>query len=265
VCEHGTSCRRGDRRCLSDDDCSTANEKDGRNRDCTPMHHVRFRRCDASSVCQPGTSCRRGDTRCLSDEDCDHANEQDGTRRDCSPLTGTARSRFHRCDESSVCEVGTSCRRGDRRCLTDDDCNRANEKDGTRRDCTPLTGTSRSRFHRCDESSECEHGTSCRVGDRRCLTDEDCSRANEKDGRNRDCTPMHHVRFRRCDESSVCQPGTSCRRGDTRCLSDEDCAHANAADGTNRDCTPLSVRLRYQRCNEDTVCEPGSLCRRGDT
>jgi len=56
----------------------------------------------------------------------------DDESEDAVPAWGT-------CDEFSVCESGTSCRAGDNRCLTDENCAWANDQDSTSRDCTPLT------------------------------------------------------------------------------------------------------------------------------
>ena len=41
-----------------------------------------------------------------------------------------------------------------------------------------------------DDPQSCVQGTSCRVGDRRCLTDASCAWANQMDRTQRDCTPL---------------------------------------------------------------------------
>eukprot|EP00727_Mastigamoeba_balamuthi_P009336 m51a1_g5024 putative cysteine proteinase rd19a (874) ;mRNA; f:338564-342835 len=83
------------------------------------------------------------------------------------------------------------CRIGDRRCLTDADCDHANAVDHTQRDCRwmgPYHLGMTPRWNGCTTSRECVVGASCHVGDRRCLTDDDCDWANGADHTHRNCS-----------------------------------------------------------------------------
>eukprot|EP00727_Mastigamoeba_balamuthi_P010721 m51a1_g6271 putative cysteine proteinase (441) ;mRNA; r:146218-147801 len=101
------------------------------------------------------------------------------------------------CTASKECATSEGsehfCRVGDRRCLTDGDCDWANSVDHTQRDCMPLgpfhLGTT-PRWHGCTRTRDCVagSGTACHVGDRRCLTDDDCAWANYADKKNRNCS-----------------------------------------------------------------------------
>lgn len=107
----------------------------------------RYEGCDEQTLCEGDDKdgnrpyCRVGDRRCLTNGDCDFANFADGTDRDCQALVGPQTRGAYQgpCDETTICDrEDLFCRRGDRRCLTDGDCDFANNKDGTDRDCTRI-------------------------------------------------------------------------------------------------------------------------------
>jgi len=102
----------------------------------------------------------------------------------------------------------------------------------------------------CETSDGCPSGTSCRVGDKRCLSNADCAWANEQDGASRDCTAIPRIRttdaWEGCESSDQCNGlGDFCRVGDKRCLTDADCDWASKTDGASRDCTPIPKTVRW--------------------
>eukprot|EP00727_Mastigamoeba_balamuthi_P000959 m51a1_g10860 hypothetical protein (704) ;mRNA; r:4089-23025 len=95
----------------------------------------------------------------------------------------------------------------------------------------------------------------CHVGDRRCLTMDDCDWVNwvEKapEPRNCECIATNHSsgsakRWDSCQRTAECDPGLTtdnkrlgCRMGDRRCLTKDDCDWVNWAGHTNNDCSVI--------------------------
>eukprot|EP00727_Mastigamoeba_balamuthi_P005140 m51a1_g14624 hypothetical protein (140) ;mRNA; r:1236084-1236932 len=95
------------------------------------------------------------------------------------------------CDPTPVQGKPVCCHVGDRRCLTMDDCDWVNwiEKAPEPRNCECIApghrGGSAKRWDSCQHTAECDPGLTtdnkrlgCRLGDRRCLTKDDCDWVN---------------------------------------------------------------------------------------
>jgi len=106
------------------------------------------------------------------------------------------------------------------------------------------------RWDSCVTSEECPSGTTCHVGDARCMTDGDCAWANEQDGTSRDCTPIPRTStvdyFSACTDSDQCNGLYDfCHVGDKRCQTTADCDWLNQQEGTSRDCTAMPKTVRW--------------------
>eukprot|EP00727_Mastigamoeba_balamuthi_P012101 m51a1_g7513 hypothetical protein (207) ;mRNA; r:300533-301153 len=110
------------------------------------------------------------------------------------------------CDPTPVQGKPVCCHVGDRRCLTMDDCDWVNwiEKLPEKRNCECIaqghSGGSAKRWDSCQRTAECDPGLTtdnkrlgCRMGDRRCLTKDDCDWVNWISHTNNDCSviPEH--------------------------------------------------------------------------
>eukprot|EP00727_Mastigamoeba_balamuthi_P013983 m51a1_g9207 hypothetical protein (159) ;mRNA; r:6363-6839 len=95
--------------------------------------------------------CHSGDRRCMSMNTCRWARKKDKVNRNCDCIddnrVGGHVARWGGCEVTSDCDehpVGGDhplyCRVGDRRCLTDSDCEWANLVDKTNRDCNQVYG-----------------------------------------------------------------------------------------------------------------------------
>eukprot|EP00727_Mastigamoeba_balamuthi_P000962 m51a1_g10863 putative cysteine protease domain containing protein (1058) ;mRNA; r:26430-31553 len=111
--------------------------------------------------------------------------------RAASPEKFSADASNDDCDPTPVQGKPVCCHVGDRRCLTMDDCDWVNwiEKLPEKRNCECIApgrrGGSAKRWDSCQRSSECEPGLTtdnkrlcCHLGDRRCLTKDDCEWVN---------------------------------------------------------------------------------------
>eukprot|EP00727_Mastigamoeba_balamuthi_P001126 m51a1_g1101 hypothetical protein (1114) ;mRNA; f:111446-117065 len=108
----------------------------------------------------------------------------------------------------------------------------------------------------CDPTPVQGRSVCCHVGDRRCLTMDDCDWVNwiEKSKEPRDCqciAPKRRggsgKRWDSCQASSECDPGLTtdgkrlcCHLGDRRCLTRADCEWANWVENKTRECACIS-------------------------
>jgi len=132
--------------------------------------------------CRADVNCRAFQFNALVDGVLNYSSSEIGT---CSLFSCTLEA-WSGCATSDQCPMSTSCRIGDPRCLTQADCEWANGQDGTARDCTAIPRSlSTDDGASCESSDECVGLASfCRVGDKRCVTDDQC------DATTTDCTKM---------------------------------------------------------------------------
>jgi hypothetical protein len=94
---------------------------------------------NSNKCSNPNAFVRVGDKRCLTDSQCKYGNFIDKTKRDCTRVMRSTKKDYEKATSSNECINGKSfVRKGDKRCLTDTQCNYANFVDKTKRDCTAL-------------------------------------------------------------------------------------------------------------------------------
>eukprot|EP00727_Mastigamoeba_balamuthi_P000256 m51a1_g10227 hypothetical protein (218) ;mRNA; r:140333-140986 len=138
----------------------------------------------------------------------------------------------------------------------------------------------------CQATSDCDRTlvqgkpVCCHVGDRRCLTMDDCDWVNwiEKAPEPRNCECIadrggNAKRWDSCRLSSDCDPGPTangqrlcCHEGDRRCLTKDDCEWANMIGHTRNDCSCHSEEGQqhcYNGCRDLDLGETDVDCGRG--
>eukprot|EP00727_Mastigamoeba_balamuthi_P001316 m51a1_g11181 hypothetical protein (349) ;mRNA; f:68-2483 len=206
------------------------------------------------------------------------------------------------------------CHSGDRRCMSMNTCRWARKKDKVNRNCdciAPYVDAKHvARWGGCKYTSDCDDNPVngqplyCRIGDRRCLLDDDCKWANLIDKTNRDC---EHVidhclnglrdgdlgesdndcggECRKCHFRERCNKDSDCVGGkchpiyegrDRRCLTRNQCNWAKKKDKENRNCDCIAPYVvgkhvaRWGECSFTSDCDEHPVngqplyCRNGD-
>eukprot|EP00727_Mastigamoeba_balamuthi_P004840 m51a1_g14354 hypothetical protein (274) ;mRNA; r:195157-196109 len=176
--------------------------------------------------------------------------------------------RWLNCSRTDDCEPGGPqrllyCRAGDRRCLSDADCAWSSLANAAAVDCTRLPAARRRqggarRWDSCQSGDACDYADAlgqrlhCRIGDRRCLTDEDCRWVSVEEKRAKNCDAIPEgmrggsvAPWQPCNFTSDCEPAhdatgltgahqvpvqTLCHVGFRVCTSLEDCLWATCGD-----------------------------------